>query len=123
MIGRRHLSVGDLVHDLAGAFIVAEEEDVILPDWASQRSAELIPYQDRLLRFAGQGVGRRRKGSNRVEDRVADVVVGFAVELVGAAANADVDDGTGRPAILRAVVIGLDLELGDGVGRRRNRLV
>ena len=45
------------------------------------------------------------------------------MKLIRAAADTDVDDRACGAAILRAVVVGLDAELVDGVGRRRNRLV
>src|ERR1700678_4384209 len=43
--------------------------------------------------------------------------------MVGTAKDTDVDDGSGGAAILCAVVVGFDAELGDGIGGGRNGLV
>jgi hypothetical protein len=52
-----------------------------------------------------------------VEVGVADELVERGVEFVGAALRGDVDGGAGGAAVLGALVVGHDLELGDGVGR------
>src|ERR1700677_1941742 len=43
--------------------------------------------------------------------------------MVGTAKDTDVDDGSGGAAILCAVVVGFDAELGDGIGGGRDGLV
>jgi len=111
------------VDDLSGTFIVCEEEEAILQDGAAQGATELVADQDRLLRSTSEGVRRRGERSDCVKDRVAEIVVSLAMEFVVAAANADVDDGTGGAAVLCAVVVGLNAKLGDSVGRGRNGLI
>ena len=123
LVGRGDGRLIDGVDDLASAFVVGEEEGVVFPDGATEGSAELVADEDGLLRCAGERIGGRREGPDGVEDGVAQVVVGLAVKLVGAAADADVDDGACGTAILCAIVVGFDAELGDGVGRGRNCLI
>jgi hypothetical protein len=113
----------DCVHDLPVAFKVAKEEGVILPYGPAKGTTELVADQRGLLRLAGKWVVGWRKRADRVEDCVADVIVGLAVNLVGSTADADIDDSAGGTAILGGVVVGLDAELADGVRRRGNGLV
>ena len=116
LVQRRNSRGEGRVRDLANTFIVCEEEGVVLPDGTAEGGAELVANEDGLLGRAGEGVGGRGEGADCIEDGVAEIVVSFAVEGVGAAAYADVDDGTGGTTIFGAVVIRFDAELGDGVG-------
>ena len=109
--------------DLAGTFIVTEGEGVVFPNRSPERAAKLIADQDRLLRLAREWIGRRRERPNRIENGIADVVIGLTVKLICAAANADVHNCTRGATVLRTVVVRLDTELGDSIRRRRNRLV
>ena len=73
--------------------------------------------------FPVMSVDRRSEGANGVEVCVAVVFPEFAVEMIGAAVDAHVEDGAGGAPILGAVVVRLDAELADGVGRGLNGLV
>ena len=103
---------GPAALEVAEAFIVAEEEDAVLDHRAADVAAELV-----LLERGLQECGRA--GSEGVADGVEigvpKEVVRRAVQLVGARAHGDVDGGTAAAAVFSAVVVGDDLELGDGI--------
>src|SRR5690242_10635133 len=96
--------------------IGSREEEVILPDGASQGSAKLIKPQlsgfcvD--VRIAG-GLAEEVVG---IELVVAEKLVDAAVEGVGAGLGDDVDDGRSAVAILRGHIQGEFLEFLDDVG-------
>src|SRR6185437_7698296 len=84
---------------------------------------ELVANQAGLLGPASERIGGRREGADRIEYRIAEIVVRFAVELIGTASNTHVDHRTGRTTVFGAVVVGLDTKLRDGIRRWRNSLV
>ncbi len=83
---------------LAKAFVVAEEKELVLADWAAQSSAELVALE----------LGNRClvKVVARVESAVADELEGGAVQSVGA--------GTGDDRDLRAVTLAEACTVGVG---------
>ena len=123
LVGRWNRGLHGGVLNLTGAFVVAEEEGVILPDGAAKGATELVADEDWLLRLAGQRVVGWREGADRVQNRITEVVISLAVKVIGTAADTDVDHGSGGAAVLGAVVVGFDAELIDSVGRRRDGLV
>ena len=111
---------------LTETFIVEEEEELVLDDRAAEVDAVLVAIEGRLLEGsgdAGAADGQRLEEAGGVEVGVADELVDRGVEVVGAAVRCDVDGGAGGAAILRALVVGYDLELRDGVGRNGDDLV
>ena len=86
-------------------------------DRAAEHAAELVAVQRRL------DAGGRLEEAGRVQRRVAVELPRRAVEPVGAAAERRVDDGAAGAAELGAEVVGLDLELLDGVGRDLHDLI
>ncbi len=102
--------------DAAEALIVAEDEELILQDRSAGCRAELILVER-------QRAVERPEESGGVQNRVAVVFPERAVQLVGAALDGYVDDGSGSVIVLGAVVVGLDFELLDGVGARLHYLV
>ena len=112
--------------DLAEAFVVEEEEELVLEDGAAEVHAELVAVEGGLLEgndVAGVADGGGLEEAGGVEVGVADELVDRGVELVGSACGGDVDGGAGGAAVLRALVVGDDLELRDGVGRNGDDLV
>src|SRR4051812_45640608 len=95
--------------DPAKSFVVDEEERFLLHNGTAQRRAELILVESRLLS------GHRLKEARRVEDGVTVEFPEFAMELVGAALNAGVDDRPCRPPKLGAIVVRLHAELRERV--------
>ena len=86
---------------LAQALVVAEEERLVAQQRSAERAAELMRVERRL--------GRREEVA-RVERLVAVVLEQRAAELVGARADAQVDDGAAEHAELGGRVVRLDLE-------------
>ena len=97
--------------------IVGEEERPIAIDGTAGDEAELIAAQRRL------GAAGRLEEAGRVHRRVAEELPCAAAKLIGPRSVRGVDDGTAAAAVLGAVVVRLDLELGDRVGRDLNHLV
>ena len=94
----------------ARALVIDEEERPVLDEGAAQVAAELVLVVGR-LRLARP----LREEVVRVQRVVAEVVVGGAVELVGARLGGDADGGARRASVLGRVGRGHDLELLDGV--------
>ncbi len=94
---------------LAKALVAEKEEGLVLEEGAAECAAEVVTIELVLARgFAIEEVAG-------VEVVVAEVVEGLAVDLVGAGAGGDVDDGAGGAAELGAEGGVDDLELGGGV--------
>ena len=68
----------EIALQLAVAFIIAEEEQLVLDERAADGGAELIALQRRLVED-----GRAECETDGVQIRVAQELVGRAVELVG----------------------------------------
>ena len=92
---------------LAVAFVVGEEEELVLADGAAEGCAEVVALE---LGDAG-GV----EVVAGVEEGVAEELVGGAVELVGAAGGDDGDLRALALAVGGGVGVGDDVELADGV--------
>src|SRR5580698_7683494 len=101
------------MHNLTGAFVICEEESVVLPQRAAKSTTKLITNEDRFLWRVCERIGGRCEGSDGVKDRVAKIVVGLAVKLIGAAADTYVDDRACRTTIFGTIVVSLDAELRD----------
>ncbi len=91
----------------AKAFVIPEEKQFVFDDGASQRKAELVL----LIGLLAEEV----KGIDGVEFVVAQKLPEIAVELVAARLDDGVHDRAVAAAEFRAVGIGFDLELGDGI--------
>src|SRR5260370_11671321 len=103
------------LENLTGAFVVQEEEKLVLEDGAAEVGAELVAVEGGFLEGSGANGGLEEAGC--VESGVADELVEGGVEAVGSAGGGGVDGSTGGAAGLSALVVGDDLELGYGVGR------
>ena len=86
---------------LAQALVVAEEERLVAQQRSAERAAELMGVERRL---------GRREEVPRVERLVAVVLEQRSAELVGAGADAQVDDRAAEHAELGGRVVRLDLE-------------
>ena len=95
---------------LAQAFIVAEEEGLILDHWTGDAAAELVLAQ--LGLFAGC-----LEPIPAVELVVAEELVRRPVEFVGARLGNQVDDATGCAPRLRSIAGGLNRDLLNGIDR------
>lgn len=84
--------------------------------WTAKRPAKLILNQSRFG-------SRAAKGAERIENGIAEVIIGAAMETVRSAACRGVDDGPTRSAILGRVIVGFNLELLDGVRRGNHGLI
>ncbi len=93
----------------AQAFVVSEKEHLVLDDGPAERKAELVL----LVRLLTEDV----ESIDGVEFLVAQKLPQIAVDLVGARLDDGVHDGAVAAAEFRAVGIGFDLELGDGIHR------
>ena len=91
----------------AQALVISEKEQFVLDDGPAQRKAELVL----LVRLLTEDV----EGVNRVDFVVAQKLPQVAVEPVGARLDDRVHDGAIPAAEFRAVGIGFNLELGDGI--------
>ena len=98
--------VGD-AEVLAVAFVVGEEEELVVPDGAAERGAEVVA-----LELGDAGLVEVVAG---VEEAVAEELVGGAVELVGAGGGDDGDLRAFALAVGGGVGVGDDVELADGV--------
>ena len=114
-------NVGGGAGPAAGAFIVAEEEGLVLAVVdlgdlyrATEGKAELILLERLTLRAAG--IGEEVVG---VELFVAQKLPGAAVQSVGTRFRSGADNPAGGPAILGAETAGLHLEFLDGVNGGR----
>ena len=92
----------------------AEEEELVVDNRSSDRSAELVPFER---------IANRCEEVSRVENPIAYELEKVPVKFVGAGLGYDVDRaGTVLP-VLRRQSAGLDLELlkrvGEGSGRPR----
>ena len=99
---------------VAVALVAREEEQPVTLDGAAQRAAEVVLFERRLLQpgpLAEERVG--------VELLVAVELEDAAAEGVGAGARGHVDHAAGEAAELGAGAVGLDAELFDRVGTRR----
>ncbi len=97
-----------------------------MDDGAAEVHAELVAVEGGLAEgngCAGVADGEGLEEAGGVEVGVADELVEEAVEAVGSALRGDVNGGTGGAAVLGALVVGHDLELGDRVGRDGDDLV
>src|SRR5262249_39498223 len=101
----------------AVAFVIREEEEFVPPNGSAERASKLAPHHRRLR------VGGGLEEADCVQLRVAQELPGGAVELVRATANAGIDDGSGGTPELGAVVISIEPEFLDRVGRRLNDLI
>ena len=104
---------------LAKAFVVDEVEELVLDDGTAEVDAELIAVEGRLLEGDNVSAAADEGGlevAGGVEVGVADELVDGGVEFVGSAGGCDVYGGAGGAAVFCALVVGDDLELGDGVG-------
>ena len=107
---RRHGSGEQHAFPVAVAFVVAEEEQLVLENRAADAAAELVLHERRTIHsraVAEEGVG--------IQHLVAKVLVQTAVEVVGAALGGDVDHAAGKASELRAVAVGLHAELGNRI--------
>src|SRR5215469_7051409 len=86
------------------SFVISEEEELVPEDRPAEVAAELVLYQ------SGLQPSHRLKEANGVEFGVAQEIPRRAMEIVGAAANAGIDDGTRRAPVLGAVVVGVEPE-------------
>ena len=96
----------------ADAFVIDEEERLVLNDGTAKGAAELIVVK-RFLRLASRLIRGGIEIIAGVEGGVAEEFESRAVELVGAAFGDDVDDATGAAAVFRFEV-GSDAKFGDG---------
>ena len=92
------------------SLVVSKKEHLVLDDRAAQRKAELVLLV-RLLAKLVEIVGG-------IEFFIAQELPNVAVDLICARLDDGIHDGAVAAAKFRAVGIGLDLELGDGVHRR-----
>ncbi len=113
---RRNRREGGHLARLPQAFVVGKEERPVPDDRPADHAAELVAIELRLPRG-------RLEEARRVQARIAEELPARPVQRVGAAAIVDVDRGAGGASVLRAQVVGDDLELADGVGRRLHDLV
>src|SRR5215472_2944369 len=106
-----------VIEDLPETFIVGEDEDLVLPDGAAERAAELVADELRLL------IGYRLNGTDGIQARVANVVPRATMEVICAAAGLYVDNRARHAAIFGGVIVGLQAELVDSVRRWRDVLI
>ncbi len=114
------------LEDLAEAFVVDEVEELVLDDGTAEVDAELVAVEGGLAEGDNVSAATDEGGlevAGCVEVGVAEELVDGGVEAVGSAVGGDVDGGAGGAAVLCALVVGDDLELGDGVGRDGDDLV
>src|SRR5262249_39104276 len=98
------------VIDAAEALVIGEKEELVFPQRPAERAAELVLVK-------GQSAAADRlEEAGGVQLGIAQKLPQFSVELVGAALDGGVDDGTGCAAELGAVIVGLDFELLQRVG-------
>jgi len=102
---------------LSEALVVGEEERPVALDGTAGDEAELMTAQRRL---AAPG---RLEEPDSVHRSVPEELPAAAAKLVGATAIRRIHDGAAAPAVLGAVVVRLDLELGDGVRRNLDHLI
>ncbi len=105
------------IEDAAEALVISEDKDLVLYDGAAQRGSELILLERGLHSIHGFDK------AGGVEIGVAQKFPKFAVQLIGAALDGGVDDCASGAPVLGAVVIGLHLELCQGIGIRLDHLV
>ncbi len=105
------------MRDTAEAFIIGEEEQLVLHNRAAKRAAKLILV---VRQFAS---AHRFEESLRIQNRVAQELPRFTVILIGAAFDAGTDHGAGRAAELGTVVVGFNFELGKRVRIGLNHLI
>src|SRR5262249_50290507 len=111
---------------LTEAFIVEEEEELVLDYGSANVKAELVAIEGRLLERSGNARASYSRGleeAGSVEGGVADELVGRSMEPIGTALRCDIDGRSRGSAILGALVVGYHLELCDGVGRDGDNLV
>jgi hypothetical protein len=117
---------GEGLENLAEAFVVEEEEEPVFADGAAEVETVLVAIEGGLLEgdddAGAAGVGGLEEACG-VEVGVAEELVEGGMILVGSAVGGHVDGGAGGASVLGALVIGDDLELGDGVGRDGDDLV
>ena len=101
--------------DLASRFPVEEEEGLVLPYGTAEVCAVLIAIESGRLCAGDMRLERIQRG----ERIVAIEPPGAAVESVGAALGGEIDLAARRSADIRRVGAALNLELHDGVDRRR----
>ena len=118
--GRRNAVEVENFRQLAEAFVVAEEEEPILDDWSADGSAELIALQQGLLEGRGS---LSEDVADGVQIGIAQELVSRAMKLVPTGARGYTDHRATGPPVLRAVVVGDDLELRHGIGRRLRHLI
>ncbi len=99
----------------ARALIGEEEERPVAADRSTQRPAEHVIAQRRLLLAA---LDHRREEIRRVEHVVPEVLQGAAPKIVGAGLRGGDDDAAGRSSGLRRIAVGQNFHLFHGVHRR-----
>src|SRR5262249_51228489 len=82
---RRHALQAHHILPQEEAFVSAEEESAVAPQWAAQRAAELVAPQRRLFELR---IGKEVSGIERV---VADELPYAPMQLVGPAFGIDLD--------------------------------
>ena len=108
--GVRHVGIGDRRPVAAPlAFVVEEEERLVLLDRPSERTAEDV--------VAKRGDARREERA-RVQGVVAEIVVERTVEIIGPRPRAHDDQAVPGAAEFGGVVVGLDLEFPQRFNRR-----
>ena len=97
------------------AFVVGEEEGLVLLDGTANGGAELI---------LAQGLGLRRDLQERtgVRGAVLQVIVNRTVQIVGAGLGDDIDDAAERAAVFGAETVVDHAEFADGFLRRSRTL-
>src|SRR4051812_30800124 len=98
-------------------FVIGEKEDLVPDHRSAPRTTELVLNQSGLL------VVQRLEESYCVQIGISQELPGGAVEGVRSAFDCRVDDGSAGPAVLGAVVVGLEPELLQRIGRKLDHLV
>src|SRR5215469_463750 len=96
-----------VIEDLPEAFIVGEDEDLVLDDGGAESATELVADEFRLL------IRYRLNWTDCIQARVANVVPRATMEVVCAAAGLHVDNRARHAAIFGGVIVGLQAELVD----------
>src|SRR5262249_34603490 len=92
-------------------FVIKEEEGAVFYDWSSESESELVANERWF------DASSRLEEADGIEHGIAMIFPQTAVKLIGPGAVRCVDHGAGAASEFRAISVGLDLELLDGVRR------
>ena len=106
--------LGRIAGTLDGILPTREEEELVLPNWAADRAAELIALQRR-AEPRGSWFGAGEGGVPGVEHEIPHVFKGVAVKLIRAGLRDRVDRSRRMRAILSRQRTGLHLEFLNGI--------